>query len=67
MTIDAFIFYLLCIDSIAANMVAMFGQKWYFKHFRLVSRVFPPAPGWALYYLVLVLWIGWLSLRAGLL
>ncbi|HTR19133.1 MAG TPA: hypothetical protein VMH91_04135 [Candidatus Paceibacterota bacterium] len=67
MTIVAVIFYLLCIDSIAANLVAMFGQKWYLKHFRLVSRVFPPAKGWALYYLLLVLFIGWLALQAGFL
>ena len=67
MTIVAVIFYLLCIDSIAANFVAMFGQKWYLKHFRLVSRVFPPAKGWALYYLLLVLFIGWLALQAGFL
>jgi len=67
MSIEAIIFYLLCVDSIGANLVAMFGQKWYLKHFRLISRIFPPAKGWALYYLILTLLIGWLTMKAGLL
>ncbi len=67
MTIAAIIFYLLCLDSISANLVAMFGQRWYYKHFRSISRIFPPAEGWALYYLILVAWIGWLTYTAGLL
>lgn len=67
MSIEAIIFYLLVIDSVSANLVALFGQKWYARHFRIFSRWFPPAEGWALYYLILVLWIGSLLLRLGLL
>lgn len=58
MSIEVIIFYLLLIDSVGANLVVWFGERWYTKHFRLISRVFPPAKGWALYYLILVLWIG---------
>ena len=65
MNIEVIIFYLLLIDSIGANLVVLFGPKWYTKHFRLISRVFPPAEGWALYYLILVLWIGSILWRAG--
>ena len=54
------IWWLLLIDSIGANMLAHWGRRWYAHHFRSISRLFPPAKGWAAYYLVLVLWIGWL-------
>ncbi len=63
MSIEAIIFYLLVIDSVSANVIVLFGEKWYLKHFRIFSRWFPPAEGWALYYLLLVLWIGTLLLR----
>ncbi len=51
MLIEKIIFYLLLIDSIGCNLVVWFGNKWYTKHFRWLSRFFPPAKGWALYYL----------------
>lgn len=65
MTIEIIIFYLLLIDSLGCNLVVWFGEKWYTKHFRLISRFFPPAKGWSLYYLILVLWIGSLISRVG--
>jgi len=61
------IFFLLLIDSLSANFLVWFGADWYLHHFRLISRFFPPARGWALYYLLLVLWIGWLTHLAGFL
>lgn len=65
MIIESIIFYLLLIDSIAANLIAWHGAKWYSKHFRTVTRFFPLASGWTLYYLVLVLWVGSLLYRSG--
>ena len=66
MTIEAVVFYLLVLDSVSANLFAWGGaNRWYIKHFRLVSQFFPLAKGWAFYYLVLVLWIGSLLWRAG--
>ena len=67
MTVQEVVFYLLLIDAVGANLVMFFDQRWYTKHFRLFSRVFPPARGWAMYYLALVLWIGWLLYDAGML
>ncbi|MCR4333604.1 MAG: hypothetical protein NUV60_01085 [Patescibacteria group bacterium] len=67
MSIEVIIFYLLVIDSVSANLLAIFGKDWYAQHFRIFSRWFPPAEGWALYYLVLVLWVGSLLYRAGVL
>ncbi len=67
MNIEALIFYLLLVDSISCNVIVWFGEKWYTKHFRIFSRWFPPAPGWALYYLALVLWAGSLLYRAHML
>jgi hypothetical protein len=63
--IEAIIFYLLLIDSVSCNLMVLFGSKWYTKHFRIFSRWFPPAEGWALIYLLLVLWAGSLLYRAG--
>jgi len=65
MSIEAIIFYLLFVDAISANIVVLFGSQWYVQHFRTISRWFPPAEGWALYYLALVLWVGSLLYRAG--
>lgn len=65
MSIEAVIFYLLLIDSLSANLIVWFGEVWYIKHFRIFSRFFPPAKGWALYYLILVLWVGSLLYRSG--
>lgn len=62
MPLTTIIFYLLLIDSVSANLVMWLGERWYTKHFRLMSRYFPPARGWALFYLLLVLWIGYLTL-----
>lgn len=65
MSIEAIIFYILFIDAVSANLMVMFGREWYVHHFRTFSRWFPPASGWALYYLVLILWVGSLMQRAG--
>lgn len=62
---EAIIFYILLIDSISANVMVRFGSEWYVHNFRTLSRWFPPAEGWALYYLALVLWVGSLLYRAG--
>ena len=66
MNIEVIIFYLILLDAITANLIFLFGADWYGRHFRIFSRWFPPAEGWALYYLALVLWIGWLMYRAAM-
>lgn len=65
MVIQSIIFYLLVLDSVSCNLIVLLGPKWYTKHFRTISRFFPPAEGWAIYYLVLVLWIGALIYQGG--
>ncbi|MBU3887867.1 hypothetical protein [Methylosinus sp. KRF6] len=65
MSLESLVFYLLLIDAIGANVVVRFGSRWYVQHFRTISRWFPPAEGWVLYYLVLVVWVGSLLYRAG--
>ncbi|HUX35629.1 MAG TPA: hypothetical protein VMV71_01190 [Candidatus Paceibacterota bacterium] len=65
MTIEAIIFYLLLLDSVSCNLIVLFGSNWYTSTFRIISRWFPPAEGWALYYLILVLWIGSFLYRMG--
>ncbi|MBI5004104.1 hypothetical protein HZC00_03350 [Candidatus Kaiserbacteria bacterium] len=65
MSIEAIVFYFILIDALSANLIVLFGSAWYVQHFRTISRWFPPAEGWALYYLILVLWIGSFLYRAG--
>ena len=56
------IFYLLLIDSILANIIAWGNQEWYVRHFRVFSRYFPITKGWTSAYLILTLYIGYLTL-----
>lgn len=65
MNVEAIIFYILLADAISANVMVHFGRDWYLRSFRTISRWFPPAEGWALYYLALVLWVGSLLYRTG--
>ncbi len=60
----AIICYLLLFDSLSANVIAWTrGKGWYRRNFRLMSRAFPITRGWTTYYLVLVLWITYLTFR----
>jgi hypothetical protein len=67
MSIEGIIFIVLLIDAIGANLVVHLGRDWYVRNLRTMSRWFPPAGGWAAYYLALVLWVGSLLYRAGML
>jgi len=55
------IFYLLLLDSIVVNFLAWGNGGWYVRHFRTFSRYFPITKGWAVWYLILTLWIGFLT------
>jgi len=59
-SLEVIVFWMLLIDAIGANIVAWPGNSWYKENFRLISRFFPPARGWAIAYLIIVLWIGYL-------
>ena len=52
------ILILLLIDSIGANLVAWFGEKWYRKTFRTLSRALPLKKAWTGFYLLLVILLG---------
>lgn len=60
-TVQQVIFYILLVDSIVANIIAWWGRDWYVKHFKTFSRWLPLTRVWATWYLVLVLWIGYLT------
>lgn len=67
MRIELIIFYVLLLDALAANLFAWFGDdKFYSKKFRLISRYFPLARGWTTLYLLLVLFIGAVLYRYGI-
>ena len=65
--IEVIVFWVLLLDALVANFISYFGAKWYIKHFRVLSRFFPMAKGWTAYYLILVLWMGFMLCRSGLL
>jgi len=60
--IELIIFIILILDAIAANLIAWFGSHWWTQLLGSLSRYFPMAKGWAAWYLILVLWIGYLTL-----
>ena len=64
-TIEEILWYLVFIDSILANLIVWLFSNWYEKKFKNMSKYFPASKGWCLWYLVLVLWIGYALLRLG--
>lgn len=64
-TIEEILWYLVFVDSIFANFIVWFFPNWYKKKFKNMSIYFPVSKGWCLWYLVLVLWIGYALLRLG--
>ncbi len=56
---------LLLLDSIAFMLISFFGRRWYLDTFAPITRWFPPAKGWALYYFALTLFIAWLGWVVG--
>jgi hypothetical protein len=66
MNIEVIIWYLILVDSIMANVMVWFSpkfMKWYKKMW--FSKLFPVTKGWCVYYLILVIWIGYLLYRMG--
>ena len=65
-SIEVILFYILLVDSVAANLIVwLVGDRFYVKHFRSFSRLFPLTKGWSGAYLILILWIGSLLSRSG--
>ena len=62
-TLEEILWYLVFIDSVFTNLIIWFLPKWYEKKFKNVSKYFPTSKGWCLWYLILVLWIGYALLR----
>lgn len=60
-TIQTVVFYLLLIDSVVVGIIAWAHKEWYDKKFPAVSRYLPITKAWAIIYMALVLWIGFVS------
>jgi len=54
------LYALLVIDSVGAVLMSWLGRKWWFQVLGPMAKYFPPAKGWTLLYLILVLFIGYL-------
>ncbi|NQV91231.1 hypothetical protein HQ489_02045 [Candidatus Woesearchaeota archaeon] len=65
--IEAILFYGVLIDMISYNLVAWFDGTWYKKKFSFFARYFPVAKGLGLYYLLIVLWLGFALWRMNVL
>ncbi len=63
LNVEAIIWYLVLLDSLVCNGIAWFDGKWYTKRFPGVSKLFPITKAFAVFYLVLVLWIGFALFR----
>ena len=64
---EAVIYYLFVIDAIMANIFALFYPNWLKKNYKGFYKHFPLTKGWALFYLILVIWIGCALYRLGIL
>lgn len=67
MGVEQIIYYLVFLDSLGANFMAWFFPKWLKKNYKGIWKHFPLTKGWAAWYLVLVLWVGYGLLRLGVL
>jgi hypothetical protein len=66
--IEAIIYYLVLLDAVGANIASFFFAGWYKKNMHKgIVKHFPATKGWTLYYLILVLWVGFGLQRLGML
>jgi len=54
------LFWLLVVDSLVAVYITWFGNKEFFNKISFFKRYFPLTKGWTTYYLLLVLFIGYI-------
>jgi hypothetical protein len=66
-TFEAFLWYLVFLDAIFANLVAWCCAKWYKKKFKKLWNQLPITKGWTAIYLILIIWLGVALLRLGIL
>lgn len=64
-SLEVIVFFVLLFDAIGANVIAWSNREWYRTHFAIISRYFPATKGWTTYYLILVLWMGYLLVKFG--
>ena len=61
---EAILYYFVAFDALVAAFLAWSGKGVAInKHAGFFSRWFPITRGWTLYYLILVLWIGYTLTR----
>lgn len=66
--IESIVFYILLIDAIGANLLAWSGgQHWWKQNLAPLSRFMPLARGWTTYYFIIVVVMGIMLCRAGVL
>ena len=65
--IESIVWWVFLLDSVGANIMAWCFPNWYKKEFKGFWKHFPVTKGWALFYLVLILWVGAGLYRLGIL
>jgi len=67
LTLEGIVWLVLLIDSVGAVLTAYFFRKQYKSKFKGIANHFPATKGWTLFYLALMIWIGTIMYRSGLL
>jgi len=68
LSFEAVLFFVIFLDATICTIVAWLwiGKLYYLKNFPVMQRYFPLTRGWATYYLVLVIWVGYALVRVGI-
>jgi len=66
--IEAIVWYLFLLDSVGANVAVWCCAGWFKKKFKgsWLMKHLPLKKGWAVVYLILVIWIGCALYRLGI-
>jgi len=62
MTILEIIFWILLFDALIANYITWISNKDYWNKMKFFQRYMPLTKGWTVWYLILVLFIGYILL-----
>lgn len=58
--ISQIIFWILLLDSLTANYITWLGNKEYWNRMKFFNRYMPLTKGWTTWYLLLVLFVGYI-------
>ncbi|MAL86664.1 MAG: hypothetical protein CMI23_09970 [Opitutae bacterium] len=60
---EAILWYAVALDAIGVCVLTFLYLNWYEENLPSIHKLFPLSKGWALAYLIIVLWLGSVLLR----